>query len=117
MLTIGSYDARNAIWDEDMFKRDYVNLCYKFKNMTSRPDIFIAIPPPMYKDGYAQINQTIVNSFISKMIPKLANECNVSPNQVINLFENMGGQYLQAPFLFCDENNCDGFHPTDAGQD
>lgn len=53
---------------------------------------------------------------ISKMVPKLAGECGVPDTQVVDLFELMGGQNLLAPFMFCDASNCDGFHPTDAGQ-
>lgn len=50
-MFIGTNDANDLTWNEASFKKDYVNLCYKFKNMTTRPDIFIAIPPPIYGDG------------------------------------------------------------------
>ena len=47
----------------------------------------------------------------------MARECGVADDQIIDLFNVMGGQQLNMPHLYCDHQWCDGFHPVDAGQD
>ena len=47
----------------------------------------------------------------------MAKECGVGDDQIIDLFNPMGGQQLLAPQYYCDHRWCDGFHPVDAGQD
>jgi len=59
----------------DNFKRDYVALCKSFKNMPSKPDVFVVIPPPVYKDGFGAVNITLTNTILPQLVAPLAKEC------------------------------------------
>lgn len=85
--------------------------------MTSKPDVFVVIPPPLYMDGWVKDSQELYNQHVSKEIPKLAKECGAADDQIIDLFTAMGGAELKYPHYYCDHRWCDGFHPVDAGQD
>ena len=62
--------------------------------MNSKPDIFVVIPPPIYKDGYVPGSMDLYNNQISQEIPKLAKECGAGDDQIIDLFNAMGGKDL-----------------------
>jgi len=47
----------------------------------------------------------------------MAKECGASDDQIINLFDAMGGKELNKPYLYCDYRWCDGYHPVDMGHD
>ena len=59
----------------DNFKRDYLDLCRSFRNMKSKPDVFVIIPPPVYKDGFGQVNITLTNRVLPTLIEPIAKEC------------------------------------------
>ena len=116
-LMYGTNDAKVHPFEMEPFKVEWLNLCKRFMNMTSKPDIFVTIPPPLYMDGYVPGSRDIYNQRISLEIPKMAKECGVPDDQIIDLFNNMGGKDMTMPQLYCDKRWCDGFHPVDAGQD
>lgn len=115
-MFIGTNDCKNRNWNIDHFKRDYVELCKSFKNMPSKPDVFVVVPPPVYKDGFGAVNISITNTILPQLIEPLAKECGLGDDQVINLFEAMGGASLSRPDFYCSGQHCDGYHPIDAGQ-
>ena len=51
VLMLGTNDAKTFNWNETAFKADYLDMINVFKNMTSKPDIHLMIPPPLYKEG------------------------------------------------------------------
>jgi hypothetical protein len=85
--------------------------------MKSKPDVFIIIPPPVYKDGFGNVNVTLTNRVLPTLIEPIAKECGIEDGQIVNLFEAMGGQGLKAPYYYCTGRHCDGYHPVDEGQD
>ena len=48
--------------------------------MKSNPDVFIIIPPPVYKDGFGQVNVTLTNRVLPTLIAPIAKECGVQDN-------------------------------------
>ena len=74
-MFIGSNDCKGSAWNEENFKKDYVELCKSFRNMTSKPDVFVVVNSPVYKDGYGAVNVTLSNQVLPQLIPKLAHEC------------------------------------------
>jgi len=74
-MFIGTNDCKNRNWNLEHFKRDYVELCKSFKNMPSKPDVFVVIPPPVYKDGFGAVNITLTNTILPQLIAPLAKEC------------------------------------------
>ena len=84
--------------------------------MASKPDVFVIVPPPIYKDGFSSINTTLSNKILPSLIPPLAKECGVEDDQIVNLHNAMGGDNADAPQFYCDGRHCDGYHPIDEGQ-
>jgi len=115
-IYMGTNDCKAVNWNLENFKKDYVDLCKSFKNMASKPDVFVIIPSPVYKDGFGAVNMTLTNYIMPQMIRPLAHECGLSDEQVIDLHTAMGGAELSRPDLYCTGQHCDGYHPVDAGQ-
>ena len=85
--------------------------------MKSKPDVFVIVPPPVYKDGFGAVNTTLTNKVVPSLVPPIAKECGLSDQQIINLHDVMGGEKLDKPFYYCSGRHCDGYHPVDEGQD
>jgi len=115
-LLYGTNDAKVKPFEMEPFKEEWIKLCKRFQNMKSKPDIFVTIPPPLYMDGWVQGSVDTYNNHVSKEIPKMAKECGVGDDQIIDLFTAMGGAEQTMPQLYCDYRWCDGYHPVDAGQ-
>ena len=93
-LFLGTNDAKVRPFDMDGFKYEWLSLCKRFYNMASKPDVFVVIPPPLYMDGYVPGSRDLYNKQISQEIPKLAKECGAADDQIIDLFNAMGGKEL-----------------------
>lgn len=52
------------------------------------------IPPPLYKDNYQGRSQEINNNTLPNVIPKVAQSLGLKNDQIIDVFENMGGKRL-----------------------
>jgi len=77
-IFMGTNDCKGPNWNLENFKKDYVELCKSFRNMKSKPDVFVINPPPVYKDGFGAVNTTLTNKVIPSLIPGLAKECGLS---------------------------------------
>lgn len=76
------------------FKRDYAELCKSFKNMDSKPDVFVIVPAPVYKDGFGGINVTLTNVIMPSLVRSAAQDCGIAEDQIIDLHTAMGGAEL-----------------------
>lgn len=74
-MFIGTNDCKAVNWNLENFKRDYVELCKSFRDMPSKPDVFVVRPPPVYKDGFGAVNTTLTNVVMPNLIRPLAKEC------------------------------------------
>lgn len=74
-MFIGTNDCKASNWNEENFKKDYVALCKSFRNMPSKPDVFVVVNAPVYKDGFGSVNVTLTNKVLPSLIPGLAKEC------------------------------------------
>ena len=50
---LGTNDARAwpngpNNWDEEAYKQDMIEMVGEFQNMTSKPKVYVMIPPAMY---------------------------------------------------------------------
>jgi alpha-L-fucosidase 2 len=72
---MGTNDCKPNNWNLENFKRDFLDLCKTFRNMQSKPDVFVIIPPPVYKDGFGGVNTTQTNKILPTLIPPIAKEC------------------------------------------
>ena len=51
ILMLGTNDAKNFQWNQTEFVSDYLEMATNFKNMESKPDLYLMIPPPLYTEG------------------------------------------------------------------
>ena len=104
-----------ANWENDghtgrvPFTNDYHSMIDLFKQFSSKPVIYTAIPPPLYKDSVYGMNQTVINDVFPTLIPSI-NAHNALPHPAIDVFGALGGAKLQHP-----EWSADGCHPNDVG--
>jgi lysophospholipase L1-like esterase len=47
IFMLGTNDAKNYIWDEDKFVRDYTDMCKDLLKITK--NLYLMIPPPIYQ--------------------------------------------------------------------
>jgi len=110
----GTNDAKE--WKQEEFVKDYTEMLSNLKNLTSKPKIYVVIPPPIYQKEKSYHNaHVIVNTVLPKLIPKIAKEAGIPDDQVINMFEAMGGVELTMWEKYCDGQSCDDIHPNNAG--
>ena len=72
------------------------------------------VSPPIYIDGVYNISQKVVNDWFPIEIRNIAFELGIKDN-VIDIFEALGGAQLDNWELVCDKSICDGCHPNGAG--
>ena len=123
VIMLGTNDAKDKHWNEKEFRRDYTDLVYQFKNISTNPSIFICIPPPLISDsiiGYADIRSDVINDFIPRIIPEIAQS--IKEVQVIDNFNRFGGAnvndtnaYLIIKNKPMHHGRNDGCHLSDAG--
>ena len=80
---------------------------------TSKPDLYLMISPPLYKEDQFGIDQTVVNELIPELIPMIAQNLSITNNIIVNvidIFNTLGGASLTEPQMFADF--C---HPNDQG--
>ena len=112
---LGTNDSKNYQWDESAFHADYLEMARNFQAMSSKPDLYVMIPPPLYQDNAWYMNQSVINDRFPELIPNIAKELNLADDHVIDIMSGMGGKELTSYQYFCDGQYCDACHPNDAG--
>lgn len=71
IIGLGTNDAIYSIWNENKYMKDYIELIEVFKEISSNPQIFLLIPPPLF-GLYAptKINATVVNELLPNYVIK-----------------------------------------------
>ena len=56
----GTNDAKANRWANwsTAFPRDYADMLASFQKMPSKPKVFVMVPPPLYRNGVYDMNQT-----------------------------------------------------------
>ena len=116
IIGLGSNDAKEQNWNENLFISDYTELIASFRRLKSVKEIYILIPPPLYRP-FARMRSDVINYKLGEVIRKIAAKNNV---KVINLFQRMGGIKFSKPYLFFTPRKPlkwpnDGCHPNDHG--
>jgi hypothetical protein len=68
---IGTNDAKS--FNEVNYREGCIDMIRGFQKLSSKPTVYISIPPPMYKDVYGIIAD-VVNDILPRIIPKIADE-------------------------------------------
>jgi alpha-L-fucosidase 2 len=117
VLQFGTNDARKKYWKEAEFRRDYRDMILSFMNLSTKPSVFVCIPPPIYivnitTDDDAAFVKT-VNQLLPVIIPEIAKAAGA---MVINNFNALGGSQLTRPdTIKHQEWPWDLVHPNDLG--
>ena len=116
ILQFGANDAKPEFWDSSKFITDYVDMIKLFRHLNSTPDIYVMIPPPIYKEGWG-IKMEILNKEIPKLVmPKIAS---LTSTRLINVFSMLGGDSNIVNEYYYNNTQTgslnDGLHLTELG--
>lgn len=133
VATFGTNDAKESTWEQEVFEKDYKDLCVEFLEcIMPRPVIFLVVPPPLYVEGAFDIQQEVVLS-LPNIIPNIAQKAErsimapleaeaakyrrtippevVARTAVIDAFGFFGGASLARRCYMA----ADGVHPNERG--
>jgi lysophospholipase L1-like esterase len=103
VIMLGTNDAGDDIYSSiSRFKSDYINLISSFQQLSSKPKIFLVLPPPLFNNNL-ELNGTTLTQNVIPAIKQIASEQNIP---LIDVYKNLEGH----PEYFVD-----GVHPTTAG--
>ena len=73
---LGTNDARQDNWHAHgkEYLQDYTAFIQSFLDLSPRPSITLMIPPPLYRDGRYNFNQTVINTFLPQLVRQAARE-------------------------------------------
>ena len=66
-------------------------------NLSSKPELYIMIPPPLYLDNTIHMQIRIINIWLPIIIREISFELGLKPSNLINLFDPLGGRNLSTP--------------------
>jgi hypothetical protein len=95
-------DAKYFQWNQTEFVADYLEMATTFMNLENKPDLYIMIPPPLYKDGDYNMNQTVINKIFPELIPEIAKQLDLEDDKVIDIYNILGGSEMNKFEMFCD---------------
>lgn len=107
VIMLGSNDSKAQNWQEEDYKKQYIQLIKEFKNLSEQPDIYIAVPPEAFARGSGKvaygINNTVIRNEIRKCIYEVAKETEVNVIDMYSVTEDHP-EYFR-----------DGVHPNKEG--
>eukprot|EP00823_Brevimastigomonas_motovehiculus_P009053 TRINITY_DN8726_c0_g1_i1.p1 TRINITY_DN8726_c0_g1~~TRINITY_DN8726_c0_g1_i1.p1 ORF type:complete len:216 (+),score=51.34 TRINITY_DN8726_c0_g1_i1:32-679(+) len=113
IIQLGTNDAKTWNWDKHVaeFEPDYKQLISVFSHLPhTTPKIYVAIPPPLYKEGVFGMQQKVINGVFPSLITQIARDAGLPDTQLVDMFNKMGGVKLTHP-----EWSSDGCHPNPQG--
>jgi len=103
IIKLGTNDSKPYNWKyKEEFENDYGDFVDTFKNLTSKPKIFVCKPVPAFKINFDIRDSIIVNDIIP-IIERISKDKNV---EIIDLYKPFEGKEILLP---------DGIHPNEAG--
>lgn len=143
IFMLGTNDAMAARWalSGTVFPSDYADMAHTFLSLSPKPKLYVMVPPPLYRDGRYNMNQTVINSLFPGSGPSsvrtIAQALKLPEAQVIDLYSlfqkqcpvvgGTPGHPPNATDVPCDwigwcsgvnSTQClgiDGCHPNDVG--
>ena len=106
LLQLGTNNATPEAWKSwYTFLQDYKDLVEAFQNLSSKPRIYVLLPPPVFKDGGYDIDGRVLRTEVTPLIIKAARECKV---ETVDLYK---------PLADCAAFFPDNVHPNSKGDD
>jgi len=125
IIMIGSNDATGVVWPrfERAFVPIYGDLIRAYKNLASRPLVFVMVPPPLYLENAYGMLQSVINVKFQPLVRRIAQENRLPP--AISIFDAFKAgcpdlqqnscQYISGSTPSRDLAHDDGCHPNDDG--
>ncbi|CRH87591.1 GDSL-like Lipase/Acylhydrolase [Chlamydia trachomatis] len=82
IIMIGSNDSRGPYWSKARFVSEYREMVERYINLPSHPDVFLVVPPFVPTSRFG-LNNAIIRDELQEIIPKIAQEFDLS---FINLY-------------------------------
>lgn len=105
IIKLGTNDAKNINWSnlKNQFKSDYIDMVNSFKNLPSKPKIYVCYPIPLYGPGNWINNDNVITDEMMPLIQQVANE---TGSTIIDLHTPFSGKSYLAD---------DKVHPNNKG--
>jgi acyl-CoA thioesterase I len=105
-IKLGTNDTKSQNWDAHggEFKKDYLSMIDTFKALTTKPDIFLVLPVPVFKAN----NYGIRDSVLKKIIVVIKE---IGTERQLPIID------ANTPLLGFSRYFSDGVHPNGAGSD
>ena len=55
IMMLGTNDSKIFQWNRKQYHNDYIEMVKNMKNLPSKPEIYLMVPPPLYQDGVYQM--------------------------------------------------------------
>lgn len=108
IIMFGTNDSKKKAWRESEFEANYMELIKKYQALSTKPVIFLCVPPPYYaKESLFGIQGDIINNELPRIIPKIAKAAGI---RLVNIYHFLGGENMDKENMFSD-----GLHPNDDG--
>ena len=125
---LGTNDAKTQNWQPHSaeFASDYQAMINVFEAMPSKPRVRIMVPPPLYQDGVYGMMQTVINTDLPQLVPRIAADGGLAePIDLFALFQRhcpvragTAGYPPNATDVPCDwigSGGVDACHPDNVG--
>ena len=92
VLMLGTNDADRPRWAQSSasFADDYVAMAQSFLALPTKPKLYLMVPPPLYRDGRYNMNQTVINTVFPGNgfagIRSIGTKLELPPSQIIDLY-------------------------------
>lgn len=100
IIKLGTNDTKPNNWHADKYEQDYQAMIDTFKTISSKPEIYVCLPVPVFKTKWGINDSTVVHGIIP-IIEKLAKKNKLS---VIDLHKGMSNEGV---------NFFDSIHPNE----
>ena len=111
MIELGTNDSKPWNWNNngDEFVSNYKEMIQVFKNLSSKPDVWIGLVPPGNNVSWGILN-VVLNDSVNKRIKQVAYETGVG---LIDVYDALGGN--NTPWFNAQFYQNDSIHPTSDG--
>ncbi len=111
MIELGTNDSKPWNWNNrgDEFVADYKEMIQIFKDLSSKPDVWIGLVPPGNNVSWGILNN-VLNDSVNKRIKQVAYETGVG---LIDVYDALGGNNM--PWFNAQFFQNDSIHPTSDG--
>mmetsp|Transcript_34126 Transcript_34126/g.94361 ORF Transcript_34126/g.94361 Transcript_34126/m.94361 type:complete len:462 (-) Transcript_34126:146-1531(-) len=117
IIMLGTNDAAKATWctRHDNFVPVYDELINVYLNLESKPQVYIAEPPPMYRGGtyVSYFFPSVVNRVYPDLLPQIACAPTVPLHGVFRTHCPLASEMTE--LSTCEWLVADGVHPNDVG--